>query len=267
MLIFLYIASNRKSNFSSGVTFFENITAHLNFHESVEILYISSGGMRFSVNDIEYTLSKGDFIVIFPFEVHKTIELLSYTNMYCISIDYSMINMHSKVLDEYSIVDRVIKADDLSEYTKKIFSLLIEPKTLSNRKIKTSLTTALFFELISYCKLVKKVHLEKSMFDTIIHLCINNYKDSAFNAEVLAEMSGFSSRTISRFFKKVFNMSFSRFVSTLRLKSAINLMLNGNNITESAIESGFGSIRTFNRIFKNEYSCSPREYFNLSQND
>ncbi len=263
----MYIVSTRRSDFSSGVHFQDDVNASLNFHESIEIIYVISGQMRFSVNNTEHLISDGDYIVMFPFEVHKTVEVLRKTSIACVSIDRTMLNMFSQVHNECSLVKRVVKAQELSDKTKEIYSLLTQPSTLKNDCIKTSLTIALFFELISQCELVPKIHLEKSNFEKIIHICTNNYKDSSFNAEKLSKLSGFSSRTISRFFKKVFNISFSRFISTLRLKSAINLMYNGKNVTESAIDSGFGSVRTFNRVFKNEYNYSPREHFNLAKSD
>lgn len=263
----MYLVSTVKPDFSSGFHFQYDVNTSLNFHETIEILYIVSGEMRFSVNNTEHLISDGDYIVMFPFEVHKTTEIIRNTSIACVSIDRTMLNMFTQIHNDYSLIKRVVKADEQSQKTKEIYSLLTQSSSLKNVNIKTALTIALFFELISQCELVPKIHLEKSMFDTIIHICTENYKDSSFNAETLSKLSGFSSRTISRFFKKVFNISFSRFISTLRLKCAINLMFNGKNITEAAIDSGFGSVRTFNRVFKNEYNYSPREHFKLADND
>jgi AraC-like DNA-binding protein len=47
----------------------------------------------------------------------------------------------------------------------------------------------------------------------------------------------------------------------LRLRESILLLQSGKRtVTEAAIESGFGSMRSFYRAFYTEFSCSPKEY-------
>ena len=82
-------------------------------------------------------------------------------------------------------------------------------------------------------------------------MCIENYKDNTFSLEKLSKLVGLSSRTLSRFFKDYLKMSFSGFVSKLRLNATIHCLRDGMSVTQVAINSGFGSIRTFNRVFNN----------------
>ena len=82
-------------------------------------------------------------------------------------------------------------------------------------------------------------------------MCIENYKDNTFSLEKLSKLVGLSSRTLSRFFKDYLKMSFSGFVSKLRLNATIYCLRDGMSVTQVSINSGFGSIRTFNRVFNN----------------
>ncbi|MBO5019498.1 MAG: AraC family transcriptional regulator, partial [Clostridia bacterium] len=64
-----------------------------------------------------------------------------------------------------------------------------------------------------------------------------------------------------RFFKNMIGISFNRYVINYRLSHACYLLNNtDSSIINCAIDSGFYSIRTFNRNFKTQYGITPEEY-------
>ena len=78
---------------------------------------------------------------------------------------------------------------------------------------------------------------------------------------------GYNSSYLSRSFSKTFGISFNKYLTMLRLREAILLMRSGEmNVTECALESGFGSMRSFYRAFREEFGCTPKEYFDKEQN-
>ena len=79
--------------------------------------------------------------------------------------------------------------------------------------------------------------------------------------KTLSQTFGYSESYISRFFKENFNIGFIQYLNILRLKKALLLMSeNKHNITYCALESGFTSMRTFYRVFYNEFGCTPKRY-------
>ena len=72
---------------------------------------------------------------------------------------------------------------------------------------------------------------------------------------------GISKYVLSRLFAKTFHCNFASYVNGIRLNYAIS-MLDGTNkpITTICYDSGFESQRTFNRVFKERYRVTPREY-------
>jgi AraC-like DNA-binding protein/ligand-binding sensor protein len=67
-----------------------------------------------------------------------------------------------------------------------------------------------------------------------------------------------------KLFKAVTGITFTQFVSRVRVEKAKNLLLNRNlRVSEIAIESGFQSLTHFNRMFKEMVGESPSEYRNL----
>lgn len=84
-------------------------------------------------------------------------------------------------------------------------------------------------------------------------------------ATELADISGFSESHFVRLFKQFTNITYYNYLNQCRVKKAKSLLAVDQNlsITEVSLQSGFSSIATFNRIFKNQVKCSPTEYRNL----
>lgn len=106
--------------------------------------------------------------------------------------------------------------------------------------------------------------------DTDLASRILFYIDENFKNDIslstLANNFGYSSSYISRYFKDCFNIGFNRYLNILRLKNALLLMnKNKYDITYCALESGFNSIHTFYRAFRNEFKCTLKEYYEFNK--
>ena len=79
----------------------------------------------------------------------------------------------------------------------------------------------------------------------------------------MAHDLGISKYVLSRLFAKTFHCNFATYVNGIRLKYAV-FMLDGSkeSITNICYDCGFESQRTFNRVFKERYRITPREYRN-----
>ena len=68
----------------------------------------------------------------------------------------------------------------------------------------------------------------------------------------------------ARLFKQFTNISYYDYLNQRRIMEAQNLLCDPSlTITEVAMRSGFNSLATFNRIFKAQKNCTPREYKQL----
>lgn len=100
-------------------------------------------------------------------------------------------------------------------------------------------------------------------FQIIMKYIENNYA-SDITLEKLAQMAGYSIYHFSRIFKKYNNTTFINFLNRRRIKASELLLLeNGFTITDIAMQVGFQSLTTFNRVFKNINGCTPSEYRRL----
>lgn len=156
----------------------------------------------------------------------------------------------AEIRDEYMNKDPLWEA---SIYSKLIgLFLLIGRKYLSGNQI---------FHESKQSK--QKEYIEK--FDLIFDYIHNNYMKE-ISLDTIAGIANFSKFHFSRLFKQFTNMSFYDYLNKERIQVAETLLLDPKlSITEVAFQSGFSSISTFNRVFKNMKKCSPTEFRSLYQ--
>lgn len=81
----------------------------------------------------------------------------------------------------------------------------------------------------------------------------------------LADMVGFSKYHFSRLFKQYTDFSFTDYVNYRRVKMAEKLLEKPElPVTDIALQSGFNSISTFNRLFRKVKNCTPSEYRSMN---
>ncbi len=91
------------------------------------------------------------------------------------------------------------------------------------------------------------------------------YIDQNFRRNISLEdvsaFTGFSKYYFSRVFKEMMGISFSEYLRQKRVSTAEELLIGSRqSIQEIAMASGFGSIATFNRVFREAKGCTPSTF-------
>lgn len=104
----------------------------------------------------------------------------------------------------------------------------------------------------------QKEYMDK--FNTVIEYIDSHYMEE-LNIDDIAASVGFSKYHFSRLFKQYSNYTFCAYITRRRIKVAEEFLTQPDlSITEVALRSGFPSISTFNRVFKQIKGCTPSEY-------
>ncbi|MFU0800577.1 MAG: AraC family transcriptional regulator [Xylanivirga thermophila] len=84
----------------------------------------------------------------------------------------------------------------------------------------------------------------------------------------VANVAGFSKSNFARLFKQSMDISWYDYLNNCRIMHAEKLLLETDlPIMQVAMKSGFGSIATFNRLFRTKKHCTPTEYKTLYLNN
>jgi AraC-like DNA-binding protein len=90
---------------------------------------------------------------------------------------------------------------------------------------------------------------------------IENHLSEELSLEMVAEIANFSKFHFAHIFKEYTNLSFNHYLQQKRIRKAESLLLNPiYSIADVALDAGFESISTFNRVFKEINHYSPSEY-------
>ena len=97
-------------------------------------------------------------------------------------------------------------------------------------------------------------------FNRALDYLNRNYMDD-MSLDSLAAYAGFSRYTLSRMFRQHTGETFTRHLSRRRVDMATELLAGTRlPVTQVALQCGFNSIATFNRVFREVKGCTPTQY-------
>ena len=88
-------------------------------------------------------------------------------------------------------------------------------------------------------------------------LLSTHYCDEHFNKAIATKMMLMTDKTLTRRLQKHYALGFVDILRTFRLRHATRLLLNDNNVTNVAFDTGFSSPSYFTRCFKKEFGFTP----------
>jgi len=100
----------------------------------------------------------------------------------------------------------------------------------------------------------------------ILRFIATHYADSGLDLERVAAGTGANRNRISEVLKAELGMTFMGYLKKLRLTEAARLLTDkaGATVAEIARSVGYANSAYFNKIFKEEYGCSPRQFRNVA---
>jgi AraC-like DNA-binding protein len=108
---------------------------------------------------------------------------------------------------------------------------------------------------------VPSLHREHHrLIDRVCQYITDHYKEGVSQKEV-AELVGKNPAVFSSFFKNTVGMTFVKYVNSLRISHACQLLIDTDlSVLEICHRSGFNNLSNFNRRFLQEKQINPRKY-------
>ena len=100
-------------------------------------------------------------------------------------------------------------------------------------------------------------------FNRALDYLNKNYAEN-ITLDVLADYAGFSRYTLSRMFSRHTGATFIQYLNARRVDMAAEMLSQSDlPVPQVALRVGFGSIATFNRVFRTQKGCTPSQYRNV----
>lgn len=221
-------------------------------HQEFELIIVTEGEMLIEVNHAEFRLGGGDAMLIFPNELHSLSSEHSHHVLFIFS---------EKLIRAFSVkyADKIPKERTLHLAEHTMASLM----ALNSESTSVELKGALYsFAAILERKgeFISSFTQKDDLIRKIFAYVDENYLKACTLGDVASAL-GYDHAYISRCFKRITGLPYNSYVNIRRLSNASYLLNNTDEtVLECAIESGFHSLRSFNRNFKEYFGITPAEY-------
>ncbi|MGN0675355.1 MAG: helix-turn-helix domain-containing protein [Oscillospiraceae bacterium] len=225
------------------------------WHMESELIFLEKGCCDVMVENTVYTLSENDCVFIRSGAVHY-VKADSDSIVSVMKIDSELIS--SAVGAQTPICPLLESRYTVAEIFEKT------RQEISNGEkyyevICAGLVTAMIADIFRNEKTeTLNTASESSAYKELLRLISERYADITFDEA--AEFMCFSRPYFSKYFHKMSGMTFSEYLNVVRVSESVK-MLSQKNLSagETAVAAGFGTIRSFNRIFKRYTGFTPRE--------
>ena len=237
-----------------NINTFTNFVHNLHFHKSFELAYVTraQSSIMCTVGKKSYQLKEKDFVMILPYEIHSFI-IPPDCELWIIVFSSNYIKSFSKIVSDKCGERSVFRCDDSTE--RFVYDSLISPVPLFTEKPSEQFSLMVKACLYAVChEFLKKVPLINngkgydSITEEILDYISDHFSDDISLKDV-AEALKYNYQYLSRIFNQTMGVNFKTLVNHYRFEYAkLMLLETDRSISEIAFESGFQSIRSFNRI-------------------
>ena len=258
-------------NLSTG---YEKRSYQAHWHSYGEILLVGPGKTNvFRVNQSTYELVEGDFLLMWPMEVHEIIDadrkeslVIQFSNTFINSLfDLQRImhfyrNLHVLCVRSHPLLVAGLRDIEAgADRELRCCMLLMEFMLTLDRYRDEFVPELRGGDTYSYTDTVMRRMM------TVTDYIKNNLTADDLSQAAMAERAGISKDYFSRIFRSITGTNYSRWLNMIRMEKATELLADEKmTLTEVAMRSGFQSISSFNRVFRAEKGMAPGEYRALS---
>lgn len=254
----------------------QDINYDYHWHTALEIIMPAENDYDVIVGETSYHLFPGDILFILPGEMHRLVAPPS-GRRFIFLFDASLFAN----IKGWPAIMTLISRDPL--ITRESYPMICEDVCETLLRIRNDYFNMHEYTEFTACALMlnlfakfgynhiydknlfrnlelsqQKEHIKK--INDLLNYIDTHYAES-LNLENMAAHIGFSKFYFSRLFKQYTGFTFNDYLNNRRLRAAEALLADRSiSITEVALRSGFSSISSFNRLFKEAKHCTPKEY-------
>ena len=233
----------------------KNVNCPEHCHYIFEIVIVYSGTFKIEKENTEYVLTKNQMMFIMPFEIHK-FETIENSEILVIQISQNILPDFDKYLKNKKPKKPVCNITNREiEFIENHIRL-----AETNKDIELN---CIFFNLLSNISKDNEFTdftLPNDTFRKMMIYITSHYEENICLKDIAKQLK-VSYVYLSRLYSKNIHVRFNDFINSLRIRKSISLLTDNNlSISEISFMCGFGSIRNFNRVFMNEFGCTPKEF-------
>jgi AraC-like DNA-binding protein len=120
--------------------------------------------------------------------------------------------------------------------------------------------------LVAYRQLTLEPYRDKEKA-AVLKFIATNYTNTELDLECVVAATGTNRTKVNDVLKSELGMTFTSYLNKLRLTEAARLLTEkgGTTVAEIAYSVGYANVSYFNKLFKEEYGCTPKAFRTLAE--
>lgn len=234
-----------------------------NFHSPIEIMLVEEGEVEFWVNGHREILKAGEISVAFSYDGHGGRGMTEDARVIFLIIPVELCGEFKPTLRQKRAGYPFIRDQEVYQ---RIMECCRELKKTEHEMILRGYLYVIIGTLLERMALEDRGEpVDPDLSTKVLFYLQENFRDE-LSLKSVAEALGYNPSYLSRYFTENFRIPFSRYLTMLRLRESVLLMREGSrDLSTCAFESGFNSLRTFHRVFQEEFGCTPKNYMKQFQ--
>lgn len=249
----------------------------MHYHSAVEICLPTMGGCQVTTQKEKFFVREGEVLIIPPGEPHA-LKMDQGCARYLIIFEMNGAFTMKEFSALRALMLRTIYLDREEEVTAEVHAVLMDLVQIYE-SYSTLRNLHCYARLLDMYALLGEKYLPRiasreemsainrisgeDAFNRALEYVNKNYAED-ITLDSLADYAGFSRYTLSRMFTRHTGNTFTQYLNTRRVSMAAELLSQSDlPVTQVALRVGFGSIATFNRVFRAIRGCTPSQFRNV----
>ena len=241
---------------------YSHLSTHEHLHMSYEMIVPQRETLHVRVSGLEHTVAPGEIIVIAPGTPHSFRDSENCSGL-MVSFSQALITENDEELMPAPFAEPVVRLHELDRdvaYCLERLEEMSTPGTLNEERARAYLS--LMF--IHMMPALRPDESGRTVSGDLLYramLYMSQNVSAPLNIRSTARALGVNTYYLSHILNERLNMGFRQYLNSLRIDRARRLLrATSLPIEDIAARCGFTNLRTFDRVFIDRCSCTPRDF-------
>lgn len=238
-----------------------NLDYPMHVDNAVEIFLCTAGSSIVHCGDDTYTITAGDIFSCFPNQPH------GYSNSdkvegYILIVPLNpLLTPYHSVLTYQQPVCPVLRGSDWQNSDLGILiPMVFREKEIASANVMHGYLLAIVGKVLAMFELRHSSSVTDDALRSVISYLNAHYREPVTRKQIAGAV-GYNESYISHIFSQALKTTLPKYLNSLRLYDASRMLTETDaTVAQIASELGFGSIRSFNRVFLEQMGMTPRDY-------
>ena len=229
----------------------------MHFHSHIEVCLVLNGEMKVWIRDQRSLLKKGQLSVAWSYDPHGY-QTPTHSEVLSIIVPPGLFQEFQPRLQNRHNSNLFLHDPELF---RSIYDWSMAAQNSDDELIRKGYIYLILGTLMKRVEFEELSNQADQQLTSQVLMYLSEHFRKPLDLGTVASSLGYHPTHLSHMFKSTLQIGFNQYLTLLRLRESLLLMQKGKkSITECAFESGFQSLRTFYRVFRENFGCSPREY-------